>query len=254
MMSQLQPQDLPEWVRVLHETQEQWVDRNWEETLAAHPQETDNLLEALSAFDVWQEALQEEEANAKLIPEIFADGYIAIHLACWGLYKYAHMCLRSELETALRLVFFAEHRIELAWWQEGKELWRQTPGSKDVWGPAYKYFQMLPEVRRFDNSCDEAKRLFGPKGIPHLYSELSKHIHSGADYFETAADRTAPSYKQENLQLWFAKASSVLTFTHILFTLAFTDVFQQLEEADRNEIMTKGIREEYYRVKLEEVV
>lgn len=223
-MPKFKVSDLPTETKKLHESQGKWRRKNWEKTLAQHGSDVEAMIQKLNLFDIWENKLQGIHAAKILIPEIFMDGYVSTHFASFGLYKYANMCLRSVLETALRLVFFSTHDVEFKWWLEGDEWYREKLNYPDVWGRGYTYFEKLKELKDFEKLCDDGKKLFsGNSLIRQVYKKLSKFIHSGAGYLQTRPDRVSPKYDVEELKRWSDTFVQVLTYIHVLMTFGFAE-------------------------------
>ena len=242
--------DLPRILRTVHESQEKWREDNWSKTLNKHKGEIESLLENIELFDNWQNVLQNEISAKLLIPEIFSDAWISIHLSCYGLYRYANMCLRSELENVLRLIYFSNHPIEFNWWKSDNDWYRESAKATDVWGSGYNYFSNLENIKRFDRECTETKRLFTGKGnISKIHKKLSKYIHGSAGYFQTRTNEFSPKYKKEEFCRWFVTCKKILSYSHILLVLGFLDKFKEITRQDRKKILELGIQN-YYRKKL----
>jgi hypothetical protein len=231
----------------MHESQKKWRNENWNETMREHKNEVEKLLQKISIFDIWSNVLQDDEVAKTLIPEIFMDAYVSVHLAGYGLYKYAHVCLRSELETTLRLVFFSTHKVEFKWWAEGNE-WYKENVTGDVWGRGFLYFEQLDNVKKFEKSCDANRKLFGGKkvGIRGTYKTLSKFIHSGAGHFQTKPDRVSPKYKLDEFRKWTKTFKEVQEYINILLALGFSKEFKKLSKANCKKIERIGIESPYY--------
>lgn len=253
-MSKKSTTDLPDNVRVMHESQENWRKKAWEETLKKHKNELEKMLEKMNLFDVWSDALQQNEATKRLLPEIFMDGYLAIHFAGYGLYKYANICLRSQLETALRLIYFSTHPIEFNWWCSGNESYRSGLANKDVWGEGYQYFQELDHVKQFERKCSEAQRLFrGGKKVSNIYKKLSTYVHSGMFSLQTKPDEFSPRYKIADLRHWCGNFNEIQLYINLLLILGFLKEFRKMREGEKNRILQVGISTNY-RSKLQEML
>ena len=156
------------------QTQNKWANKNIKETRKSHDKELSELFHKIDVLDIWSNNLHQNIIAEKLIKEIWMDAYISILLAIRGLYKYSNICLRSELETSLRLVYFFTHPIEYNWWLNGNDWFRK----QDVWGEGYKYFEELDKVKDFDNNksndvkSDGKATLF--KNIKILYGKFHR--------------------------------------------------------------------------------
>ena len=122
-MPRLKITDLPENTKIMHEIQRGWRNKNWENSLRNHSNDLEDLLSLIALFDYWTNSLPTDDATGLLSKEIYTDAYFSIHLACFGLYKNAYMSLRSQFETAMRLIYFSNHPLEFKLWQNGDEKW-----------------------------------------------------------------------------------------------------------------------------------
>lgn len=246
--------NLPSNLRVLHESQKKWRDKAWETTLSSHKDELEKMLEKINLFDIWSDGLQNNEAIKRLLPEIFMDGYMSIYFAGCGLYKYANICLRSQLETALRLIYFSTHPIEFDWWCNGNTSYRSGLANKDVWGEGYLYFQELKYVQLFEEKCSDGHRLFRDgKKVSNIYRKLSTYVHSGMFSFQTKPDEFSPQYKIEDFKHWCSNLNEIQEYINILLILAFLKEFKQMRASDRNKILDVVITTKY-KSKLQEIL
>lgn len=242
---------LPTLTKAMFSDQKKWSKDNWSLTLGEHSSDTENLLEKINLFDIWSNALQDSEPTRKLIPEIFLDGYMAIHFACMGLYKYAYVCLRSQLETGLRLVYFSTHPIEFKWWLNGNE-WYRGGLQKDVWGEGYNYFNNLEFIKEFDKKLDKDKPLFN--GVRKSYSKLSKYVHSSPESFQTRPSSISPKYNIEQFKIWQTMFNEILDYINVIFILSFYDKFVSFPSTQQKTIFEKGIKNRKFREKLKEIL
>lgn len=247
-MPAFNPNNLPELLKTTHESQENWRKNNWEKTLQDHKDELENLLKRINVLHIWSNKLQNIKPAEKLIPEIFIDAYMSLHLASFGLYKYTHMSLRSELETVMRLVFFSTHPIEYEWWEEGSEWYLEGSRQTEVWGPGYEYFNQLKNIKEFDKLCSTNKKILSNSGtgIRGIHRKLSKFIHSGAGYLQTRTDRLSPEYNLGKFKIWLETAKKIQGYINIILILGFSEEFKALSKSDRKKIFEIGIEDTDY--------
>lgn len=238
---------LPTLTKAMFSGQKTWSENNWSLTLDKHSSDTENLLEKINILDIWSNALQDSEPTRKLIPEIFLDGYMAVHFACTGLYKYAYICLRAQLETGLRLVYFSAHSVEFKWWLDGNE-WYRSGLQKDVWGEGYSYFTNLDLIKKFDKD----KELF--VRIKNSYSRLSKYVHSSPESFQTRPGSISPKYNIGQFKIWLDMSNEILDYINLIFILSFYDKFISLSHTEQKTILEKGIMDKKFKAKLKEVL
>jgi len=246
-MVRFNPKALPDKTKNMHETQRSWRGKNWRKSLKEHHNGIEEILSLLELFDFWKNRLTRDELTKYLSREIYSDGYLSVHFSCFGLYKYAYMSLRSEFETTLRLIYFSSHQLEFSWWQEGDEKWiRDLLKGTDVWGQNFKYFGYIPEMKIFEESCEQDKGfLKGNKPrLRETYSKLSKHVHSIAPYLQTKHG-LSPKYKQDEFQLWYEIFKEVQRYINILLVLCFCEKFKKMTDREKNSILDLAIGNEY---------
>lgn len=242
--------NLPPSTKAMFSSYKKWSNNNWTSTLNKHSSETENVLERISIFDIWSNALQDTEPTKKLIPEIFMDAYMAIHFASMGLYKYAYVCLRSQLETGLRLVYFSAHPVEFKWWLNGNE-WYKSGLQKDVWGEGYNYFINIEFIKKFDKNYKK-NTLF--VRVKKIYSKLSKYVHSSPESFQTRTDSISPKYDIKQFKIWLSMSNDILDYINVIFILSFYDKFISLSPTQQETILEKGIKNRDFREKLKETI
>lgn len=235
---------LPELTRSTYESQQRWGDKNWKDTLKKHYKEIEKLLQKIGVFDSWKNILGNKygKVAGELVPEIFLDAYISVHFACMGLYKQANICLRTQLETALRLVFFSMHPVEFKWWYESNEWYRGSLRTKDVWGDGYRYFEQLETVKKFDKICNG--KLFN--SIRRIYKILSRYVHSGVLSFQTTPVRVSPKYKIDAFRKWRDNFRDVQDYVNTIFSLGFADEFQGVSLNNQKKIL-KVVRNDKFK-------
>lgn len=229
---------LPDKTKSMFLSYKNWSDNNLKDTLKKHHKEIEKLLQKIEIYDIWKNILQgnlKKEVES-LIPEIFMDSYNSIHFACLGLYKQANVCLRAQIETALRMVYFSTHPVEFKWWYTGEE-WYIKKG--DVWGERYEYFTKLEEVKNFERKFKEIKyelKLFDIK-IKNLYRKLSKYVHSGATSFQTTPDRYSPKYKIAEFKNWVINFKMIQKYSNTILILGFSEEFRKATLTSKNVIL-----------------
>jgi len=243
--------DLAAETKSMHLSQERWRNKNWKETLQSHGSDIEKLMVKISFFEKWENVLQKDLVFKLLIPEIYIDAWTSIHLACFGMYKYANMSLRSELENSLRLIFFCTHPTEFSWWMNGNENYGKRRQSSHVWGNSYEYFQELETIKKLKNLCGKNnKSLFeGKDSIGKIYNKLSKSIHSGVGHFQTSPDRMTPKYRKGEFNQWKDSFTIVQENINTLLVTQFFKEFKKLTDLEKSEVLKKVIGK-YYAPKL----
>ena len=230
----------------IHESQKKWRDNNWKKSLDEHGDEIEEILEIISVFNKWENKLRNEDVAKKLFPEIFIDAFASVHFSCFGFYKYANMCLRSELETTLRLIFFSTHPVEFKWWLGGNKAYKNILNpARDVWGQKFHYFENLENVKKFEENCSDNKKVFSTSKFNNFYYFLSQFIHTSAGHFQSRPGKFSPIYSLEEFKQWSSKFKEAQTYINILLTLSFSDVFKDMSANARDLVLSKGIGNEY---------
>jgi hypothetical protein len=242
--------NLPEKTRVMHETQTKWRKKNWEDTLKNHSNDLENLISLIGLFDIWKNRLPRKDVTRSLSREIYTDAYFSIHLACFGLYKNAYMSLRSQFETAMRLIYFSNHPVEYKLWQSGDEKWMgDLLKGSDVWGQSFKYFIYIPEISELEERISHKDNLWLTKGdspkLREIYGKLSKHVHSVGPYLQTRSGRLSTKYNQNEFETWYEMFSDVQKYISILFALCFAEKFKNMPTHEREQILDLAIGSDY---------
>ena len=229
----------------LFRTYELWSTSNWEQSLQKHDKIIMELINKIKLFNIWTHILIKHNTAKNFLPEIFFDAYTSIHYSCMGLYKYANMCSRSELENSLRLVYFSTHPIEYGWWLKEKST--STNPWKD-WG----YFSKLEKVQLFNSSLTHNQKF--EDSVRNCYKNLSEAVHTNKKDFQTRSGEIKPKYALSQFKPWEGKFRDVQTQIHTIFILNFTMEFNTLDKSEKREIINYGIDFPQYRKILRKLV
>ncbi len=233
---------MSELTRNMFQIQQSWIGKNCKETLRIHYREVEELLQQTQILVFWKNHSQRQDVFLKeLIPEIFMDAYISVSFACFGLYKQANVCLRGQLETALRLVYFSTHPVEYSWWKKGSE-WFLEAQSKDVWGKEYQYFRQLDSLKGFETSSG----INVMNDIKAFYKKLSKFVHGGATSFQTRPNRISPEYLRKEFNEWKDCFTEVQKFVNAILILGFSNTFKNMTEKEKRGIL-KALHDQKYK-------
>lgn len=222
---------LPQLTKIMYESQQRLNTKNWEDTLKANYREVEKLLVMASIFDTWRNTLEQKYGDVfrDLIKETFMDSYMSIHFACMALYKQAHVSLRAELETALRLLYFSSHPVEFKWWRDDKDYFK----GKHVWGDDYDYFMHLDEIRSFNIKVKV--QLFNE--IRSIYKTLSKYVHGSFPSFQTTIQGVAPVYKLSEFKKWVDRFKKVQKYVNTVLALGFAEDFKSFGVDNQRKIL-----------------
>ncbi|MFH2106491.1 MAG: hypothetical protein ABII22_04470 [Candidatus Micrarchaeota archaeon] len=236
---------LPKLLQTVHKAQVKWKNDNYSESVHDFQNEIESILELLNLYAKWKSKFHDEKITQKMFPEIFMDGISSLHFALLGLYKYSNMCLRSQLETALRLIYFIDHKREYNWWLQDNE-WYRKQSLSYVWGSDFSYFKELKNIRDFDNACDGPKKIFSAKKkkgdlLENIYGQLSKSIHASATHFQTSTGRYSPRYTKNKMEEWISNFKKIQCYIFICLILVFPEEFKKMIASDQDVILNKGI-------------
>lgn len=256
-MARFKIDDLPQLLKAVHNAQNKWRKQNWKKSIIDESNEIEKVLEILNLYGKWKNKFHGDIIAEKIIPEIFADGINGLHFALLGLYKYANMCLRSQMESALRMIYFIDHKIEYEWWLNDNE-WYLNIKQTYVWGSDFIYFKQLSKINAFDRQCNANKRIYSGKKsgdlLKILYAQLSKSIHTSADYFQTSTGRYSPKYDKAKFQEWIKNCNDLQCYIMISLILAFPHIFKEMTTTEQSHILNKAIIDPDYIQKIRSVI
>jgi len=233
---------LPELSKIMFEVQQKWIEKNAKESLQHHHKKIETLLKKTQTFSLWKSLLlgKHKLMSKEMVPELFMDAYLSVAFSSVGLYKQANVCLRAQLETALRLVFFSTHGVEYEWWEKGSE-WYLASQLKDVWGKEYQYFRELDEVKSFNKKSN--LNLFDL--LKEFYRRLSKYVHGGAISFQTTSTRISPKYNVEEFNRWATNFNDVQKFSNTILMLGFSNIIKETSRDNQRKLL-KSIGEKKF--------
>ncbi|MCK4729895.1 MAG: hypothetical protein KAT28_01110 [Candidatus Aenigmarchaeota archaeon] len=256
-MVRFQINNLPTLIKTVHNAQKIWRKQNWEKSIIDQDNNIEKVLEILNLYGKWKNKFHGDKIAEKIMPEIFADGINGLHFALLGLYKYANMCLRSQMESALRMIYFIDHKIEYDWWLNDNE-WYINVKQKYVWGSDFTYFKQLSKIDTFDQQCNANKKIYSGRKtgdlLKRLYAQLSKSIHTSADHFQTSTGRYSPKYDEAKFQEWIKNCNDLQCYIMISLILAFPDIFKKMTSSEQDSILNKAIVDLDYIQKIQSVI
>jgi hypothetical protein len=238
-------------MKEFYKTYEKWSDKCWQTTLSSHEKEIQNLSKKQQFFDFWTDTLSDNPVAVHFFPEIFFDSYMSIQFACMGLYKYAIMCLRSELESTLKMIYFSDHPVEFNWWVNGVEIDGIT-SKKHVWGDGYTYFQNLDNIKLFNSKFNDKSQLIN--NIKTIYSAYSKYVHTSAKSFQTSQRNIIPKFDLKDFKGWVAKFETTQEYIHVLLILTYFEKFKLADPKDRDELIKICVTDSNYNSKLKSTI
>ncbi|NQU98429.1 hypothetical protein HQ533_03095 [Candidatus Woesearchaeota archaeon] len=259
-MARINVSTFPRMLKSVHNAQKKWRQQNYENSITKFKDEIEKTLEILNFYGKWKSKFSGQKITDKMIPEIFMDGLSSLHFALWGQYKYANMGLRSQLETALRLIYFMDHPREYEWWLSGNEWYKGQKGAY-VWGDDFNYFKQIDKINKFDKNLAGEKKIYsssssGKSGnlLKEIYGKLSKSIHTSAQHFQTSIGRFSPKYSMSKMETWLKSCKDLQCYIIVSLILSFPKEFKKMSSIERSTILTKGVVDSVYIKKINEVI
>lgn len=259
-MARINVNNLSRLLKEVHNAQKMWKKQNYEESVIEFKDEIEKILEVLNFYGKWKSKFQGENIAEKMMPEIFMDGLTSLHFALLGLYKYANMVLRSQLETALRLIYFMDHPREYEWWLDGNE-WYKGVRQTYVWGEDFSYFKQIGKINKFDKECEAKKKIFSGSGsgktgdlLKEIYGNLSKSIHTSAQHFQTSIGRFSPKYSKPKMEEWIKSCMDLQCYILVSMILSFPDEFKKMSTTEQSTILSKGVVDPTYIDKIKALI
>lgn len=123
-----------------------------------------------------------------IIDEIFEDINSSFFLSLKGLYRSAHMHLRSSIELTLQLIYFIHHPIEYGRWKEGDFV--------------IKHDKIIQYVNSHPFFSTDISQLMTQ--ISQNWKKFSKHIHGESPiFFQCETDiRKTNSFSLKDYNIW----------------------------------------------------
>jgi len=207
---------------------------NWNQTLSAHKKEINDLSEKISVIDDWSNCLlsvteSDRFLGAKqFLSEMFMDSYTSLVLVSLALYKYANMCLRSYLESTMRLIYFSVHPIEYKWWTNN--LYEHSTFTM--------HLDFVSKLERFHKVDPRKTTLIAE--VRNLYKKLSSYVHTEEQAFQTK-ERLSPKYSLEKFEGWEKTFRDTISYSNILLLGSFYENYQKLRVDTQERILRIGI-------------
>lgn len=160
-----------------------------------------------------------------LLEEIFEDVNSSFFLSFFGLYRSAHMHLRSLIELSLQLLYFVHHPIEYKLWLKGEFVIK--------FDKLQEYFLKNPV---FDKDITELIN-----NIFKKWKEFSKHIHAEAPvFFQCEKDiRKTSEFSNKDFGIWKSNFNKTVYFLNKLFLLFYKRELHLFPDSSRNILLEK---------------
>lgn len=158
-----------------------------------------------------------------ILNEIFEDVNSSFFLAMFGLYRSAHMHLRSMIELSLQLLYFIHHPIEYKLWQNGDFVIKFD-----------KLQEYLIKNPVFDTDINDLIiQIF------NKWKTFSKHIHAEAPiFFQCEKDiRKTNNYSKKDFGIWKSNYCKTIYLLNKLFLLFFKGDINRIQDSSRNILM-----------------
>ncbi|WP_281228073.1 hypothetical protein [Flavobacterium aquiphilum] len=182
-------------------------------------------------FKNWKVSLNSIDIkNLDLIfDELFEDINASFFLALLGLYRSAHMHMRSSIELSFQLLYFLHHPIEYKLWLQGDFV--------------IKFDKLQEYFNNHPNFETDIRPLI--QNIFKNWKTFSKHIHGESPiFFQCEKDvRKTSSFSRKDFGIWKSNFEKNVYYLNKLFLLFFKKDFNRIPEASRN-ILTSLLEED----------
>lgn len=180
----------------------------------------------------WKQSLNHLRITSMdiLLDELHEDINTSFFQSYLGLYRTAHMHLRSLIELSMQMVYFYQHKIEYMQWKDGDFIIKHDTLNN--------YLKKHPNFVGASAVIDE---------LTSYWKKFSKHIHAEAPMFFQSKKiaYTTKTFSIGDFNIWknnFLKASYL---TNKLFLLLFKDKITLFPETERR-ILLKNIQSQDY--------
>lgn len=165
-----------------------------------------------------------------LLNELHEDVNTSFFQSFFGLYRTAHMHLRSLIELSMQMVYFYQHEVEYAQWREGDFVIKHEALST--------YLKKHSNFAGSQNLIDT---------LTSYWKRFSKHIHAEAPmYFQS--EKVANSTKTFSIgdfNMWKNNYITAVYLTNKLFLLLFKDKIRLFPEMERKVLLRKLQHDDY---------
>lgn len=191
------------------------VDRNVSET------DLTDCYHATLIYKNWKQCLNHIGISSLdvLLNELHEDINTSFFQSYLGLYRTAHMHLRSLIELSMQMVYFYQHEVEYAQWNEGNFVIKHEVLSN--------YLKKHPS---YSSSADLIDTL------TTLWKKFSKHIHAEAPMFfqSEKTAHTTKTFSVGDFNIWKDNFLKTTHMTNKLFFLLFKEKILAFPTTERN--------------------
>lgn len=182
----------------------------------------------------WKNSLNHLHINSMdlLLDELHEDINTSFFQSYLGLYRSAHMHLRSLIELSMQMVYFYQHEIEYMQWEKGHFIIKH-----DILN---NYLKKHPNFSDQEAFIDE---------LTSYWKKFSKHIHAEAPIFfqsKKIAHETK-SFSIGDYNIWKNNFLKTAYLTNKLFLLLFKDKINYFPETEKR-ILLKNIHPDDYQL------
>lgn len=157
-----------------------------------------------------------------LLNELHEDINTSFFQTYFGLYRTAHMHLRSLIELSMQMVYFYQHEVEYLQWKNGDFVIKHDVLSN--------YLKKHPNFVGKESFIDELTR---------YWKKFSKHIHAEAPmYFQSEKLANATkTFSVGDFNIWKGNFLKATYLTNKLFLLLFKDKILHFPEVERKVLL-----------------
>ncbi len=154
-----------------------------------------------------------------IIAELYEDINSSFFLALMGLYRSAHMHMRSSIELSMQLLYFLHHPIEYYKWEQGDFV--------------IKHSELAKYITEHPNFDMDVKTLV--ESITQNWRYFSKHIHGESPFFfQCEKDvRKTNSFSRKDFGIWKSNLTKNVYRLNKLFLFFFKKDLNKIPENSR---------------------
>lgn len=155
-----------------------------------------------------------------ILNEMHEDVNASLFLALLGMYRSAHMHMRSSIELTMQLLFFIHHPIEFKQWKEGNFIIKHD-----------KLVEYLKNHPNFDGKADNVL-----SNMTRNWKHFSKYIHGESPVFFhcTTEHRETQTFSTKEFNIWKSNYSKNIYFLNSILYLFFSLEESRFPEPNRN--------------------
>ncbi|MDD4438155.1 MAG: hypothetical protein PHS04_09000 [Tissierellia bacterium] len=187
-------------------------------------------------FRNWKFGLFEITGNnvIEILNELHEDVNSSFYQTLFGLYRSAHMHLRSCIELSMQYLYFLEHPVEYTLWQNGDFVIKHDRITE--------YLKQHPRIK--SQELDDVIN-----NITKHWKMLSKHIHGEAPiYFQSEKEsRKTNSFRAQDFGVWKSNFMKTTYYVNKLMLMYFKNDLVRIPVQNKT-VLLRNIKDADYAI------